>query len=349
MEGTKRRLYAEPSGFWTEAAILFTALAIVFRLIGSIGRWNDMHYLITMVALPIFSGLLFMLCLLMFSKKAFWTTVIPVVLGVAFFIFVAMTEENELLKVGYIVLYVVIVVFYTMTFSHPKLKWVLALILLLVFAYHVVLKDLPVLMDLEHPVSFVDGVQEMSVLGIILAMLSVSLAMKMPKKPAEEPTAVPVEPAAPVAPAAPVEPAPTFVEEKPAEAAAPYVLEKPAAAPYVPEKPAAAETPETKRRGIFGRREKPGKPAAAEKPAEAAAPVEFQSAPAPVPEAPAVFTAPEEPEPANWVEPEEPEPEPMIVEELPPVAAPVEVYPLEEQEEEPWNSSPAEENRREET
>ena len=218
MEESKKRLYVEPDGFWTEAAILFMALAIVFRLIGSIGRWDDLHYLVTLVALPIFSGLLFLLCLLFFSKRAFWTTVIPVVFGVVFFIFLAMKVENEMIKVGSIAAYVVIVVLYTMAFSHPKLKWVLALALLLIFAGHVVLKDLPVLMDLEHPVSFVDGMQEMSLLGIILSLLSVSLAMKMSSKPAakpeEEPQPAPEQP--PVEEKKPAPEQPPVEEKKPA-------------------------------------------------------------------------------------------------------------------------------------
>ncbi len=182
MEETKRRLYVEPDGFCTEAAILFMALAVVFHLIGSIGRWGDMHYLTTQVALPVFSGLLLILCLLLFARRAFWTTVVPVVLGVVFFIFRILEVESEWQMVGCISLYVVIVVLYTMTFSHPKLKWVLALVLLGAFAFHV-WQDLQSLLDQtrEQPVGFVEGMQEMSVLGIMLSMLSLSLAMKMPK------------------------------------------------------------------------------------------------------------------------------------------------------------------------
>ena len=183
MERDKEKLYVERDGFWTEAAMLLIALAVVFRAIGSIGRWEDTRYLLTQVALPAFSGLLFLLCLLLFSRRAFWTTVIPVVLGVVFFIFRAMDVENEWLRGCWILLYVVIVVLYTMTFSHPKLKWVLALVLLAVFAYHIGVQDLPRLMDLENPVSFVDGMEEMSVLGIILAMLFLSFAMKSGPKP----------------------------------------------------------------------------------------------------------------------------------------------------------------------
>lgn len=182
MEEKKRRLYVEPDGFCTEAAILFMVLAVVFRMIGSIGRWDDMHYLITQVALPVFSGLLMILCLLLFAKRAFWTTVIPVVCGVAFFIFRILEVENEWQMVGCIVLYVVIVVLYTMTFSHPKLKWVLALVLLAAFAFHV-WQDMESLLDVtrEQPVGFLEGMQELSILGIMLSLLSLSLAMKMPK------------------------------------------------------------------------------------------------------------------------------------------------------------------------
>ncbi len=83
MEGTKKKLYVERDGFWTEAAMVFAALAMVFLLIGSIGRWDDRRFLSTQVALPIFCGLLLILCLILFGKRAFWTTVVPVAMGAA--------------------------------------------------------------------------------------------------------------------------------------------------------------------------------------------------------------------------------------------------------------------------
>ena len=311
MEESKKRLYVEPDGFWTEAAILFMALAIVFRLIGSIGRWDDLHYLVTLVALPIFSGLLFLLCLLFFSRRAFWTTVIPVVFGVVFFIFLAMKVENEMVKVGSIAAYVVIVVLYTMAFSHPKLKWVLALALLLIFAGHVVLKDLPVLMDLEHPVSFVDGMQEMSLLGIILSLLSVSLAMKMSSKPAakpaEEPQPAPEQP--------PVE------EKKPAPEQPPVEEKKPAGekrfgwGKKTPKEPKPAEEP---------------KPAPEPEPAGELPPAEIWSA-----------------QPASAPEPVQTPVETVIVPESHSYAEPVQVLPLEEPEQ-ACDETPAEDSGRSE-
>ena len=188
MDETKKKLYVERDGFWTEASMLLIALAVVFRVIGSIGRWEDTRYLLTQVALPVFSGLLFLLCLLFLGKKAFWSTVIPVVLGVVFFIFRIMGVENEWQMVGCIVLYVVLAVLYAMSFSIPKLKWALA-------------------GNLENPVSFVDGMQEMSVLGIMLSLFCVSIAMKYPGKAhaPEQPKPAPEQPKP--APEQPIKPA----------------------------------------------------------------------------------------------------------------------------------------------
>ena len=231
MEETKRRLYVERDGFFTEASMLFMALAIVFRLIGSLGRWSELQYMVTQVALPVFSGLLFVVFLLAFSRRAFWTTVIPVVIGVVFFIFRIMEVENEWQKVGCISLYVVIAVFYAMAFSHKSLKWVLAAILGAAFLYHVVILDVPVLMNLEKPVLFVDGMQELSVLAIMLSLLCVSLAMKMPAKPAKpaEPAAPekPAEPGKSAEPAKPAQPAPAPEEPQAAPQEPPIVLADP--------------------------------------------------------------------------------------------------------------------------
>lgn len=221
MEGTKKKLYVERDGFWTEAAMVFLALAMIFILIGSIGRWDDSRFLSTRVALPIFCGLLLVLCLLLFGKRAFWTTVVPVAMGVVFFVFRAMNMENEWLRGCWIIVYLVIMVLYAMVFSYPKLKWALALVLLAVFAYHIGVQDLPRLMDLENPVSFVDGMEEMSVLGIILAMLFLSFAMKSGPKPVKgKPEPEPEQPAAGAekgdepAPAPAEEPAPAAASEE---------------------------------------------------------------------------------------------------------------------------------------
>lgn len=330
MEGTKKKLYVERDGFWTEAAMVFLALAMIFILIGSIGRWDDSRFLSTRVALPIFCGLLLVLCLLLFGKRAFWTTVVPVAMGVVFFVFRAMNMENEWLRGCWIIVYLVIMVLYAMVFSYPKLKWALALVLLAVFAYHIGVQDLPRLMDLENPVSFVDGMEEMSVLGIILAMLFLSFAMKSGPKPVKgKPEPEPEQPAA--------------GEEK-GDEPAPAPAEEPAPAAAAEEKKLSRREKRKleKQRKLEEKRQKQeAEPQLEPQPEPQPEPV-IEPEPQPEPEQLAEFEKPEPQEP----QPEEPWPEETVtsgtepasevpteeipVEELSAQAEAAEAYPLEE-------------------
>ena len=317
MEVTKKKLYVERDGFWTEAAMVFLALAMVFLLIGSIGRWDDKRFLSTQLALPIFCGLLLILCLLLFGKRAFWTTVVPVAMGVVFFVFRAMNMENEWLRGCWIIVYLVVMVLYAMVFSYPKLKWVLALVLLAVFAYHIGVQDLPKLMDQENPVSFVDGMEEMSVLGIILAMLFLSLAMKS---------------------------APKAAKNKPETVETPVPEEKEAEPAAQMGEPAAAEEEKKLSRREKRRLEKQKKQEEKqqEKPAEPQPEAEPASMPEPEP-VPEPMPQPEpEPVPEPMPQPEpEPAPEPMPeIEPTPEPEAdlPAEEIPMEEIRVEEWNA-----------
>ena len=321
MEGTKKKLYVEQDGFWTEAAMVFMALAMVFLLIGSIGRWDDKRFLSTQVALPIFCGLLLILCLILFGKRAFWTTVVPVAMGVVFFIFRAMGMENEWLRGCWIIVYLVVMVLYAMVFSYPRLKWALALVLLGVFAYHIGVQDLPKLMDSENPVSFVAGMQEMSILGIILSMLFLSLAMKSAPKAAKskpETGAIPSPAEKEAEPAAPAEAAvPAAGEEKKLSRREKRRLEK-------------------QKKQEEKQQEKPAEPQPEPEPAPMPQP-EPEPAPEPMPEPepePEHAPMPEpEPEPEPAPEPT-PEPEPIPTPEqeaaLPAQEIPVEEIPVEE-------------------
>lgn len=264
MEETKKKLYVERDGFCAEASMLFMGLAMVFRLIGSIGRWGDMQYLITQVALPIFGGLLFLLFVIVAGKKAFWATVIPVLLGAAYFVFQAMEVENELYRVGFIFFYLVIAVMYALAFSQTWMKWILAAVLTLTFLFHVVVLDIPKLTDAAHQVMFLDGMQEMSVLAVILSMLFITLAMRTAEKPVKK-----------------------KAEKTKKKEETPPAEEKPEKAPVEEEKPAV----------------KPAEPAPlpaepAPKPAEPA-PLPAESAPTPASEEPDPTPAPEESEPAE--------------------------------------------------
>ncbi len=179
MKETRIKFYVERTGFWTEASLIFMALAIVFRVIGCWGLWNDRYFLLSQIVLPIASGLLFILLLALLGKHALWTTFLPVLGGVAFFVLKALTFENTTQMLLCLLLYAVVAIVYCGTvFTLIRTKWLLVPLFLLPFCYHVGVEDIARLRDTVNPVTFTAGMQEMSVLAIMLSLLFASLAMK---------------------------------------------------------------------------------------------------------------------------------------------------------------------------
>ena len=165
--------------FGVEAMVILLSLSIVFRIIGCWGLWTDRNYLAFQISLPILSALLMILFVWFFGKRALWITVIPVFLGVVFFIIKSLNFESQLHTVLCILLYIVILVVYFCTvFGILRTKWFLVPLFGLPFLYHVFIEDLPALRDTANPVSFAAGMQEMGVLCIMLGLLFLSLAMK---------------------------------------------------------------------------------------------------------------------------------------------------------------------------
>ena len=179
MKDSKIKFYVERTGFWTEAAMIFMVLAIVFRVIGCWGLWNDSYFLMTQIILPIVSGLLFIVLLAVLGKHALWTTFLPVLGGVAFFVLKALTFENTTQMLLCLLLYAVVAIVYCGTvFTLIRTKWLLVPLFLLPFLYHVGVEDIARLRDTVNPVTFTAGMQEMSVLCIMLSLLFTALAMK---------------------------------------------------------------------------------------------------------------------------------------------------------------------------
>lgn len=185
--GTRGKFYVERTGFGVEAMIILMALSVVFRIIGCWGRWDDRHYAVLQILLPVFSALLLIAVVWFFGKKALWLSFVPVLLGAVFFIVKSLDFESLLHTVLCIILYVAVIVLYFCTvFGIIRTKWVLVLLFGLPFLYHIFVEDLAALRDTANPVSFAAGMQEMGVLCIMLGLFFLSLSMK---KPAREPEA----------------------------------------------------------------------------------------------------------------------------------------------------------------
>lgn len=180
------RFEIDRTGCFAEAAMILLLLSAIFRLIGSWGQWGDEFFTATQIILPVCACVLFLLCIYFFGKKGFWLSSIPVLLGVTFFIIKSLAFESLIHTILCIVLYIAVAVIYCGTiFGVIKTKWLLPPLFGLPFLYHVLVEDLAAMRDTANPVTFTDGMMEMSVLCVMAALFCIGLGLKK-KKPEPE-------------------------------------------------------------------------------------------------------------------------------------------------------------------
>ena len=179
MNTERVKFYTERNSFGVQAMIILMALSIAFRLIGCWGLWNDRSFALAQIALPIGSALLLMVFVWLFGRRALWMTFVPVILGAVFFIIKSLGFESTVHTVLCILLYAAVIALYSGTvFGLIQTKWILVVLFGLPFLYHIFIEDLPALGDTVNPVSFSGGMQEMSVLCIMLGLFCLSISMK---------------------------------------------------------------------------------------------------------------------------------------------------------------------------
>ena len=182
----RAKFYVEQQHWAVQTAIIFMALSAVFRIVGCWGKWDESFFAATQIALPLMCNILFILCLVLLGKKALWLSAVPVILGVVFFIIKSFTFDSWLHTVLCILLYLLVAVLYTGTvFGVIRTKWLLLPLFGLPFLYHIFVEDLAALRDTANPVTLSAGLQEISVLCVMLALFFTAIAMKK-KKPQTE-------------------------------------------------------------------------------------------------------------------------------------------------------------------
>ena len=169
----------DKKSFFGHSAILLMAMSAIFRFIGCWGYWNDMLQFVMHVIIPVASCVLLILCVSFLGKKGFFLSCVPVIMGVVFFVYKSFGFESRIHMVLCILLYLAVAVIYTGTVvgSIPT-KWLLPPLFGLPFIYHVVVEDIPALNNAAVPVSFADGMQEMSVLCIMAALFCLGMGLK---------------------------------------------------------------------------------------------------------------------------------------------------------------------------
>ena len=190
----KTKLIIDRHTFLAKASMVCMFLAIVFRAVGTIGYFKNEQFMLMRFALPAFSCLLFIICIFLLGKKALWTTVVPVVFGIVFFIMRILSDDN-ITAAGVstthialcIALYVLIAIAYACTvFGAIKTKLLLVIIFGLAFAYHVVVEDYRTITSIVVAPKTI--FMELGVLFIILGLFFASLGMKKQTKASDEKT-----------------------------------------------------------------------------------------------------------------------------------------------------------------
>lgn len=177
----RAKFYVETDGWLIKTAVILMGFSMVLRLIGTYGMWNDRFFAMTQIALPLACNVLYAGLLLLCGRKFFWMTSLPVFFGVAFFIIKALTFDSVLHTVLCILLYLLVLVLYVSTaFGIIRTKWLLVPLFGLPFIYHIAVEDMAAMR--AGNVTFSAGLQEMSVLCIMLSLLCVAFAMKKKKK-----------------------------------------------------------------------------------------------------------------------------------------------------------------------
>ena len=111
----KTRFYLDKTGFFAESAMIFLVLAAVFRFFGCWGMWENKGEYVMLTLLPIFCCLLMTLCIILFGRKGFFLSVIPVMLGMVFFIWKALYYPSWVNTVICVVYNLAVAVIYTGT------------------------------------------------------------------------------------------------------------------------------------------------------------------------------------------------------------------------------------------
>ncbi len=237
-DNAKVKFYIDKTGFFAESAMILFLLSAVFRFIGCWGLWHDRVNFIMVFLLPLCCCVLMTLAILLFGRKGFFLSFIPVLLGVVFFVYESLSFDSWVHTVMCILLYLVIALIYSATvFGWIRTKWLLPPLFGLPFLYHIVMEDIPALSNTAEPVTFAAGMQEMSILCIMAAMFCVSMGLIKKYKTAasaEKQEAVPA-PAAPTAAAAPTAPAAPTAAAAPGTEAAESVQPAPEENPILTE------------------------------------------------------------------------------------------------------------------
>ena len=178
----KIRYHIEPNGALARVAVCFMALSMALRAVWCL-LWPEEVSAAGMTVhalLPLCACALFIVCLLLFGRRALWVSFIPAAAGVVFFILKASAFVwwQQILCT---LLYLLVAALYgAAVFSVMPVKKLLVPLFALPLIFHIFVQD----MILQREIMTASlWLQEGSVLCIMAGLLCVAIAMRGEEKP----------------------------------------------------------------------------------------------------------------------------------------------------------------------
>ena len=167
------------------AAVLML-LSAMFRIIGCWGFWKTRTecFGYMQVLLPIVCNIAFAAIILYCGEKHFSLTLIPVLMGVVFFIVKATDMKVFPMLVCVIVSVLAGVIYFATVFGIVKTKWPLTAVFGVPLLYQLIFRDGATLLVKENSMTMDEFIPELSILCILISLLLVVFAMQK-RKPEE--------------------------------------------------------------------------------------------------------------------------------------------------------------------
>lgn len=166
----------DTKGLWARLSALFMALSLALRLYWAWGAEPEGARVVIHLLLPATANILFAFFVLCYGKKAVWTTFIPALMGVVFFIIKALGFPSIIHTVLCICLYLLVAVLLGLTlFGFIPTKKLLIPLFGLPMVYHIFVEDL---IQNREVYTTANWLQEFSVLCIMASLLCLSIGLE---------------------------------------------------------------------------------------------------------------------------------------------------------------------------
>ena len=154
-------------------------MSAIFCIFGSIQGSATILEMLGKFLFPVITSLLFLLCIVIFGKTAFWVSSFPVVLWCGYAIYKSFDAGNKIFTVVMIIIYVLLAAVYCCTlFGAIRAKWLGAVLFLIPALFSIFVLDWPVIVG-KRAASFSSIMLGMSTITVLFGIAFALLGLRV--------------------------------------------------------------------------------------------------------------------------------------------------------------------------